>query len=182
QQNAPPQGYYQMAIYDAPAGPYEVDWYWYPVAGATIPSDARVLFNRGAIPASGAKKKWEYTPESEYPDAIRRLWASRTPDEAHREETRNTVHLFWAMWLISAKYSARKPGGKELPFAPMLRNLLADTRRNVQGGEWVQPADANGAATLAEKASLLRTLAGEMTALGQAPPDAVPRFLTLIAP
>ncbi|MBC7807774.1 MAG: hypothetical protein H7145_16700, partial [Akkermansiaceae bacterium] len=69
-----------------------------------------------------------------------------------------------------------------LPFALMLRNLFADTRRNVQGGEWVQPTDANGAPTLAEKAALLRKFAGEMTALGQAPPDAVPRFLTMIEP
>ena len=182
QQNAPPRGYYQMAIYDAPAGPYEVDWYWYPATGATIPTDARILFNRGGVPVSDAKKRWDFTPESEYPDAIRRLWASRTPDEAHREETRNTIHLFWAMWLISAKYAARRPDETELPFAPMLRNLLADTRRNVHGGEWVRPTDANGAPTLAEKAALLRTLAGEMSALGQAPPDAVPRFLTLINP
>lgn len=180
QQNAPPQGYYLMAIYDAPAGPYEVDWYWHPATRATIPADARIMFNRGAILVSDAKQKWDYTPESEYPDAIRQLWASRTPDEAHREETRNTVHLFWAMWLISAKYSVRKPDEKELPFAPMLRNLLADTRRNINGGEWIKPTDENTATTLAAKVALLQTLADDMTILGQAPPDAVLRFLTLV--
>lgn len=182
QQNAPPQGYYRMAIYDAPAGPYEVDWYWHRASDAVLPSDARVLFHRGAIPTGTTKQTWDFTPESEYPEAIRQLWASRTPEEAHREETRNTVHLFWAMGLISAKYSARDPLQTELPFAPMLRNLLADTRRNIHGGEWVPPTNDNAAPTLATKVAMLRRLMDEMITLGQLPPDAVRRFLSLIEP
>ena len=140
-----------------------------------------MLFNRADVPVLAEKVKWRYTPEGEYPEAIRRVWAARTVEEARQEETRNTVHLFWAMWLISAKYCVRDAAQRETPFAVMLGNLLADTRRNTLGGEWVAPEPPAPAPTLAEKVAALRGLADAMAALGKAPPDAVPRFLALRA-
>ena len=178
-QNAPPQGYYRMAIYDAPAGPYEVDWYWHTQTGAAIPSDARILFNR-SVPSGAAQASWKHTPESEYPDALRQAWATRTSGEARAEETRNTVHPFYAMWLISAKYTARDPEQTGLPFGEMLLNLLSDTRRNMDRGERVAPEPLAPAPTLAAKTAQLQTLADKMTALGYTPPAAAPRFLALI--
>ena len=52
QQNAPPQGYYLMAIYDAPAGPYEVDWYWHAAGGASIPAEGRCCLTGRMCPSS----------------------------------------------------------------------------------------------------------------------------------
>ena len=160
---------------------YEVDWYWHTASHACIPADARALFNRGAIPISREKTDWSHADESHFPDAIRAVWAARTPDEAHAEETRNTVHLFYAMWLIAAKYCARDPKQTALPFAEMLGNLLSDTRRNVAGGAWMKPEPFAPLPTLADKVAALRTLAASMTALGYAPPDAANRLLAIVA-
>jgi len=125
-QNAPPGGAYLMALYDGEAGPYEVDWYWQARSGAQIPSDGHVLFDRIGLPPSGRLNEFNH---SDTPPALREAQAAMTSAARRADEGRNTVSLFWAMLLISASHIARGPVGDDVPFLPMLQNLLGDTRQ-----------------------------------------------------
>ena len=126
--NAPPGGAYLMALYDGEAGPYEVDWYWQARSGAQVPSDAHVLFDRVRLPPSGQPNHFN---DSETPPALRAAQEAMTPEARRADEGRNTVSLFWAMLLISASHIARGPAGGDVPFLPMLQDLLRDTRQFV---------------------------------------------------
>ena len=170
QQNAPPQGYYRMAIYSAPGGAYEVDWYWHTATGATLPMDARVLFNRANVPQSDKKITWQYTQEGDYPAALREALAKQSSAERHAESVRNTVHFFWAMWLISSKYVLRDGNQSETPFASLLEDTLADAHHCITGKPRVAPEPPAPAPTPVEKRVHLQRLADAMTALGFAPP------------
>ncbi len=179
-QNAPRHGYYMMVIYDAPSGPYEVDWYWHGKSTTeAIPSNARVLFNRANVPVGSEKQVWGFLDESDWPPALVAVRAARTQAEADEEELQNIIHFFWAMWLITAKYAARHPDQKTVGFAPLLQNTLKDVagKLNKPGVELSLPENAP---TLADKIAVLQTLKGTMASLGVAVPPVVERFLALI--
>lgn len=90
--NAPPGGAYLLVLYPGAGGPVHVDWYLRPCAGAVVPHEARLLFDRAGLlvaPAPGA-------PDSE---------------ERAAALLRDAL-FFWAMAPIAAKYIGRgRPGG-----------------------------------------------------------------------
>ncbi len=138
-QNAPAEGgYYLMAVYDGEAGPYETDWYWHGASGATLPADTRVLFDHANLPRQSVPTEWGYTDA--VPAALQALLDARTDREKHADELRNVLSLFWAMWLISAKYIARDPEQEQVPFLPMLRDLLRSAQRQTGAA----PRDKDG--------------------------------------
>ena len=179
-QNAPKHGYYLMAIYDAAAGPYEVDWYWHSKSEAQyIPSNARILFNRAQIPVGVEKQVWGFLDEFDWPPALVAARAARSRAETDAEELRNAVHFFWAMWLITAKYAARHPNQKTVGFAPLLQNGLKDVAGKLNK-PYPEPNLPENAPTLADKIGVLQTLKSAMASLGVAVPSVVERFLALI--
>ena len=115
-----------MALYDGEAGPYEVDWYWQARSGAEVPSDAHILFDRAGLPQSGWPNEFNH---SETPPALREAQGAMSPAARQADEGRNTVSLFWAMLLISASHIARGPSGEDVPFLPMLQDLLGDMQQ-----------------------------------------------------
>ena len=163
-QNAPPGGYYLMALYDGEAGPYEVDWYWQAQATANLPSETRLLFDRAGIPISQQATAWAYT--SEVPPALADVLAARSPGEKQAEELRNQVSLFWAMWLITAKYVARNPNEERMGFLPMLYDLLRNA--GIQAGqieEATKSTELPPTPEPADKLKVLRQIAGKMETL-----------------
>lgn len=185
-QNAPPQGYYLMALYDGEAGPYQVDWYWHGLSGATIPADTRILFDRVDLPSSSEPTPWGYLAEEAIPLALRQARASQTEAQAWAEEARNVVSLFWAMVLVSARHVARDPKSERLPFGGMLQNLLRDLRARLGQAEASETPDAEDPRrpNAMGKLSLLRALGEEMEGLmseatrrgAHVPFDAPPRM------
>jgi len=157
-QNAPPGGAYLMALYDGEAGPYEVDWYWQAQSGARVPADAHILFDRIGLPSSGLPNGFNH---SETPPALRAAQEAMSPAERRADEGRNTVSLFWAMLLISASHVARGPAGEDVPFLPMLQNLLQDTRQFVGLSREPAPVQTIPGAHLAA----LREIGAQMEAL-----------------
>lgn len=192
-QNAPPQGYYLMALYDGEAGPYQVDWYWHSLSAAAVPADTRLLFDRVGLPASSEPTPWGYLADDQIPLALRQAKASRTETEAWAEEARNVVGLFWAMVLVSARHVARAPKDERLPFGGMLLNLLRDLRCHLSEAEVASTPDAEDPrqSAPAGKLDLLRELGREMEGLmaevarrGANVPSAAPprldRFLHMV--
>ena len=187
-QNAPAGGYYLMTLYDGEAGPYEVDWYWHGRSGATVPQDTRLLFDRAGLPAASDPTAWGCTDE--VPSALRRVWDAMTEEAKRADEARNVVSLFWAMLLISAKCVARDPRGGEVPFFPMLNNLLQDARQSAgqPAGPYDRAAEAPDAGGrlghLRGIAAQMESLMPQMAAHGADVPSAMPerarRFLDLV--
>ncbi len=172
-QNAPPGGAYLMALYDGEAGPYEVDWYWQARSGAQVPSDAHVLFDRVGLPPSGRPNEFNH---SETPPVLRDAQEAMTPAARRAEEGRNTVSLFWAMLLISASHIARAPADEDVPFLPMLQNLLGDTRQFVGLSRESAPAPTapdSRLAALREIGARMESLMPQVAAEGADVPTAI---------
>lgn len=93
-QNWPPGGVYNLALYPGTHGPHQVDWYWVRQSGAQIPSKTRLLFDRSGLPRLASPTHFAYAPVPEWPAA---------------EVASQAVNMFWVMWLITAKYTAREP-------------------------------------------------------------------------
>ena len=53
------------------------------------------------------------------------------PEQKRREETRNRTSVFWAIWLVSARYIVRQRNNDPLFLGEMLRGLLRETRQFV---------------------------------------------------
>ena len=187
-QNAPPGGYYLMALYDGEAGPYEVDWYWHGRSGVKIPQDTRLLLDRAGLARSDEPTAWGTTDE--VPPALQRVRDAMTEEAKRADEARNVVSLFWAMLLISAKCVARDPRGGEVPFFPMLNNLLQDARQfaGLPAGPYDRAAEASDAggrlAHLRGIAAQMESLMPQVAARGADVPAAMPersgRFLDMV--
>ena len=192
-QNAPDDGYYLMAIYDGEAGPYEVDWYWRPETGAVLPSETIVLFDKiGLLPAD-VPLPWRYLET--FPPALVRAQEAMTEAEKFAEKGRNTVSLFWAMWMIAARGVARSPTAERLEYASFLCSLWRDAggliglSANALGADSEDdppaPTSAAKIARLRELGKDMETLMPQMKAKGCSMPEAVVapayRFLEMIA-
>jgi predicted nucleotidyltransferase len=88
QQNAPPDGAFQLVLYRGISAPIEVDWSWRPASAAAIPERAVVLFDRtGGLPRAPSSVTLSQA------ETARRISLSTT--------------FFWAMAFIAAKKIAR---------------------------------------------------------------------------
>lgn len=171
-QNAPPGGAYCQALYDGEAGPYEFNWYWQPRTGATIPTgtvipseEARpvthILLNRGGVPSSGEVLRCEYNRN--LPDVLRKRFEARTDEERGRDEFSGTIHQFWFMLLISARWIGGAPAEKEPRHLGHIAGLLGEVQKAV-GVKKAFPPNRAYSGTAA-KLSVLREAASSMEAL-----------------
>jgi hypothetical protein len=175
-QNAPRDGAYLMAYYDAPVAPHHVDWYWQPRSQASIPQQTQLLFDRAGLPRFGAA-----TPPGQ-----------GTPPERSRIEAVDlAIRFFWAMLMIAAKYAARSPDEKVMGLLPYVCGPLEEVRHFV--GDDSLLVELPPHAQPHEKLALLRRLAATMGELmtkardcGAQVPDGVAisagRYLDLVAP
>lgn len=147
-QNAPRDGAYLMACYNARIAPHQVDWYWQPQSLARIPAETRLLFDRVGLPRS---------------DAPTRLVTGDAQAETI-EEPLNSIGFFWAMLMICAKGIYRRPAADELSDEPLLRYVL-DALHRVQGRLRLEPTGAPtpvGRETAGVKLNALRELGRQM--------------------
>ena len=192
-QNAPDNGYYLMAIYDGSAGPYEVDWYWRPESDAELPTETLLLFDKIGMPISEKPLPWRYLKV--FPPALIRAQEAISEAEKQADRGRNLVSLFWAMWMITARFVARNPDEERMGFVPFLRNLMRDCgvliglQENVPDAklenEVPTPDLASKIVRLRELGDEMQALMPKMSAAGCPMPDAVLvpayRFLEMVA-
>ena len=149
-QNASPGGAYSMAVYAAPVGPHTVDCYWRPVQSASVPPQARLLFDRVGLPVSETPPAFDYQPVPEI-----------TPEEA----AGRSVQFFWVMTLITAKYVGRSPYKASMGLLHWVLVPLADCERFVGEAPALTVETAPAHPDPADKIRLLRTLITRMEAL-----------------
>ena len=175
-QNAPEGGGYLMVYYDSPPGPLQVDWYWQPASTASIPADARVLFDRIGLPRHDGPT----------------VFTARPGVGADTTRPMQFIGFFWAMLLITAKYAARAPHAERMDLLRYVLPGLNQARAHLGRPDPPLTLDElpEHAAPTA-KLVLLRRLAGEMADLMPAiatrgepvPAEVVPgvhRYLDLI--
>ena len=112
--NAPPGGAYLLVLYPGEAGSQQVDWYWQPRSGASIPERTRVLLDRVGVPPAFA--------------------AAPPPDQALRRATELIV-IFWAMSFIAAKKIARGEVWNAVRMLSAIQ-LEVDEVRSILEGRW----------------------------------------------
>jgi hypothetical protein len=151
--NAPPGGAYLLVLYPGGAGPVHVDWYLRPYAGAVVPHDARLLFDRVGLPVA---------PAPEPPDAAARAAGRR----------RDAI-FFWAMAPIAAKHVGRGwPGGAFELLRAMARALervrlaVAAPAGASAGEPWPGLLSADPRAQLAALRQLCQEMAQLLPRLG----------------
>ena len=175
-QNRPPQGAYNMALYDGQFGPHQVDWYWQPCAHAAIPTETRVLLDRVGLSRLDTPPHFDYQPVPE-----------RDPVEVKAQ----TVNFFWVMLLIAAKYVARDPDSQDMGLLNFVQSLHQEVREIAPDASPSLELPLSNASTPADKMRLLRALAADVETLlpriaaqGIAVPDAIVppahRYLDLI--
>lgn len=169
-QNWPPGGVYNMALYPGTHGPHQVDWYWVRQASAQIPSETRLLFDRHGLPRLTTPTHFEYAPVPERPAA---------------EVASQAVNMFWVMWLITAKYTAREPWAdpfellKWLPRSLQTVAQFVDTPLTVSVDEHAYPSPAEKLQRLRELATVMATLMPKVVAKGGYIPEAVPAYAAI---
>jgi predicted nucleotidyltransferase len=98
--NAPPGGAYVSAGFQSAPLPIAVDWYWQQLDHAVLPSDARVLFQKAAIPPA--------TPPASFAELMSRRDVVIGPDSDHGTPSdADRIAFFWAMVPVAAKYAVR---------------------------------------------------------------------------
>jgi predicted nucleotidyltransferase len=111
-QNAPPGGAYLWTLYAGKHGPQHVDWSWLPETGATIPADAKLLFDKVGLALADVSRRVPPTGVD--------LAAALSQECA----------FFWGMCGVVAKYIARRRAYDVLN----LLDLLAATSDKI---EWL---------------------------------------------
>lgn len=109
-QNAPPGGAYLWTFYPGKHGPQHVDWNWLPEAGAKIPADTQVLFDKVGLTHAEESVR-EPPTEAELSSALTQECA-----------------FFWGMCAVIAKYIARRRRYDVLN----LMTILADTSDKIK--------------------------------------------------
>ncbi|MDQ5822984.1 MAG: nucleotidyltransferase domain-containing protein [Chloroflexota bacterium] len=109
-QNAPPGGAYLWTLYAGKHGPQHVDWSWLPETGATIPADARLLFDKVGLTLADVSRRVPPTGED--------LCSALSQECA----------FFWGMCGVVAKYIAR---GRAYDVLNLL-NLVASTSDKIK--------------------------------------------------
>ena len=104
-----------MALYPSKTGYHEIDWYWQPQSRATVPSDAKLLFDRVGLPHSNSPIRFEYQP---------------TESIEADEELLNKVNFFWAMLLITAKHTARNSTESESGLLKFVFQILHEIEKD----------------------------------------------------
>src|SRR5262249_32912889 len=116
-------GAYLMALYPGQAGAHHVDWYWQRQSDASIPQQAILLLNRGAIPQDTRQKQLDPPGSS----------LSLTLQE--RAERATALSLgFWSMSNIVVKSILRDHAWKALSRLGVCRRLLDETRQLLDEG------------------------------------------------
>lgn len=118
--NAPAKGAYLMALYPGQAGVHQVDWYWRRQADASLPHDAKLLFDRGGIPQDSRQEQLDPlgTP----------------PSLTHPERAERATQLsgyFWAMSNIAVKCVLRHQSWSAVGTIEMLRGAVDEVKRLV---------------------------------------------------
>lgn len=179
-QNAPISGAYLGTVYASNIGPHRVDWYWQAQSAACVPPDARLLFERVTLPRCDTGPSF---PGIQKP-----------PQRSALEEIENTVHAFWSMLLIAAKYIARSLAEKQNGPLDLVLRLLAEVQTFLDASTTIgQDEDIRSVSEPVQQLDLLRTYVARMetmlpsvAARGVAIPEAtivsqVRRYLDLIA-
>lgn len=159
-QNAPADGAYLMALYDAPTGPLQVDWYWQKQSQARIPPQTQVLFDRAGLPRDDRPLKLDYNPNPEpYPDP------SLPFEQQARLRAENSVAFFWAMLCITAKYAARSPWEEHMGLLQYVHAPLREAMAFLKLPSEAENGEETTHATPETKMSQLHDLAAKMEAL-----------------
>jgi hypothetical protein len=103
-QNAPEDGAYLMACYDAPVAPHIVDWYWQPRSLAHIPSQERLLFDRAGLPRQDQPVRFPGLPAN----------------KGIIERPIHFISFFWMMLMITTKHAFRSPRAEQMELLPLL--------------------------------------------------------------
>ena len=152
-QNAPPGGAFVLVLYRGSVAPQEIDWFWQPSGSANIPTSARLLFDRVALPRAPA-------------------WIFPTREEvAARVSLRTT--FFWAMAFIAAKKIARGQRAAAFDLMRMMdraRDAVEGLLRGAPEPAWGAIASPGASETLppfdpAEQMAYLRDLVARMASL-----------------
>jgi hypothetical protein len=166
-QNWPPGGVYNMALYPGTYGPHQVDWYWVRQSGAQIPSETRLLFDRSGLPRLTSPTRFDYAPVPERPPA---------------EIASQAVNMFWVMWLITAKYTARDPWADPFDLINSLPVSLQTVARFVEMplainlDEPHYPSPAAKLQRLRELAAVMEALMPQVVAKGGYIPEQIPTY------
>ena len=148
-QNAPQGGAYLLVLYGGEWGPHQVDWYWQPQSGASVPHDVQLLFSRADISPA--------TPPP--PPTV----------EERARLIQDSLDYFWAMCPIAAKKIARRQPWVALRLFSGLEYALEEVRwltgsrseRPSYKDEYTMPPPVEPR----EQLAFLRGLALEMEAL-----------------
>lgn len=155
-QNRPPGGAYNMVWYPGVHGPHAVDWSWSSSATTLIPTGVTLFHNRAELTESGEPMEFRYQP---------------VPHRDRREVVRQSLHGFWSMLLVVAKYAARSPYAELMDLLKWTIPALRETQQ-FAGVDPVPPFETMALCPEpADKISVLRSLAAEASALTPALAD-----------
>jgi predicted nucleotidyltransferase len=146
-QNAPQGGAFLSVVYGGLAGgPQHVDWTWQTASGASVPHDARVLFNRDTVPRAAS------------------------PSDLTREEkakkAAKQMDFFWMMVPIVAKSIMRRQPWVTVNLLTLLRYTLDEiswlTVEGVAKPHYPTRTTFQPPANAAEQLAALRAMASEL--------------------
>lgn len=149
-QNRPPGGAYNMVWYAGTHGPHAVDWTWSSSESTLIPTEAALIDNRANLEHSGEPMEFAYQP---------------IPERDRAEEVRQTLHGFWAMLLIVAKYAARNPFEERMALLQWTVPQLREAERFAGRLPGLDFGELPSHSQPSEKMLVLRSLATEASML-----------------
>jgi len=178
-QNAPINGAYLLAVYASDIGPHQVDWYWQAQSAACVPPDAHLLLERVTLPHSDTGPSFPGT--------------QKPPQRSALEQITHTIHFFWAMLPIVAKYIARSPTEKQIELLDLVQHPLTEVQTFLDiSASVAQDEDIRSVSEPVQKLDLLRAYVTKMETMlpstaahGVAIPEAtivsqVRRYLDLV--
>jgi predicted nucleotidyltransferase len=116
--NAPAGGAYLMALYPGKAGVHQVDWYWQRQSDASLPHNAKLLFDRGGVPQDSRQEQLDLPGTSQ----------PLTGFELAERITQLSSY-FWAMSNIAVKSVLRRQAWSAVGTIEMLRGLVDEMKR-----------------------------------------------------
>lgn len=149
-QNSPPGGAFLSVLYKGEIASQHVDWTWQAASDASIPPDAKVLLNRGAIPHADPPP-------------------SSLSSQERAERARNQAAYFWMMVPVVARYIARRRLWGVVNLLNMLRYTLEEIAELTEQGD-ISPLHATTStlpppAQPADQLATLQDMAREMERL-----------------
>ncbi len=167
-QNAPENGAYLMACYDAPVAPHIVDWYFQLQSSAYIPPNTLLLFDRAGLPEKDEPVSFPGRPAS-----------SETG-----EQPAHFITFFWMMLLITAKRIYRSPRAPGIDLLPILLPPFIKAQKLLKQNRPLRLEEIPTYQSPLDKLNFLRRLAGQMDGMMAAlaaQGEAVPHAMFLAA-